>query len=75
MTSPPDPLRGANIGFDVVRRTIFAGPRPDIISGAERGSNGAFGGWQSFPGRAILSRTTVARLDSVAGKRRIDGGC
>jgi hypothetical protein len=31
------PLRGANIGFDVVRRTIFAGPRPDIISGTERG--------------------------------------
>ncbi|HZO25218.1 MAG TPA: hypothetical protein VFH48_04405 [Chloroflexota bacterium] len=37
-TSPPSPLRGANIGFDVVRRTICAGPRPDIISGAERGS-------------------------------------
>ncbi len=37
--SPPDPLRGANIGFDVVRRTIFAGPRPDILSRArERGS-------------------------------------
>jgi len=48
---------------------------PHGLSGAERGSNGAFGGWQSFPGRAILSRTTVARLDSVAGKLGIDGGC
>src|SRR4051812_26350571 len=26
----PCPLRGANIGCDVVRRTIFAGPRPDV---------------------------------------------
>jgi hypothetical protein len=30
------PLRGANIGCDVVRRTIFAGPRPDILSQRER---------------------------------------
>ena len=28
--APPPPLRGANIGCDVVRRTIFAGPRPDV---------------------------------------------
>ena len=36
---PPQPLRGANIGCDVVRRTIFAGPRPDVIPRVrERGS-------------------------------------
>src|SRR5688572_26337982 len=28
--TPTPPLRGANIGCDVVRRTIFAGPRPDV---------------------------------------------
>src|SRR4051794_34499633 len=28
--SPTPPLRGANIGCDVVRSTIVAGPRPDV---------------------------------------------
>ena len=30
--TPPEtrPLHGGNIGYDVVRRTMFAGPRPDI---------------------------------------------
>jgi hypothetical protein len=27
----PQPLRGANIGFDVVRSTIFAARRADIL--------------------------------------------
>src|SRR5262245_34742474 len=31
----PPPLRGANIGCDVVRRTIFAGPRPDVTAAGE----------------------------------------
>jgi hypothetical protein len=30
LTPRPPPLRIALIGCDVVRRTIFAGPRPDV---------------------------------------------
>ena len=33
----PQPAARRDYRLDVVRRTIFAGPRPDIISGAERG--------------------------------------
>jgi hypothetical protein len=60
----PQPLRCADIGFDVVRRTIVAGPRPDIISLCE-GEGSQSKGRPRWPatGAARDARTKAAPTD------------